>query len=82
MAIPLVKDVAKEQLEANLKLSTVGSGDSMVAGFIVNSLRSPDIVDSFRFASSCSLATSFTKGIATKEEVNKIYKIVNVNKLD
>ena len=71
-----------EMIQKENIVNTVGSGDSMVAGFIVNSLRSPDIVDSFRFASSCSLATSFTKGIATKEEVNNIYKIVNVNKLD
>ncbi|NLC96367.1 MAG: 1-phosphofructokinase family hexose kinase [Erysipelotrichaceae bacterium] len=63
-------------------INTVGSGDSMVAGFIMNSLRSIDVVDSFRFASCCSIATSFSKGLATREKVNELYKVVEVTKID
>ena len=63
-------------------VNTVGSGDSMVAGFIMNSLRTPDVVDSFRFASCCSIATSFSKGLATREQVNKLYEVLEVKKLD
>ena len=63
-------------------INTGGSGDSMVAGFIMNSLRSIDVVDSFRFASCCSIATSFSKGLATRDKVNELYKVVEVTKID
>ncbi len=62
-------------------INTVGTGDSIVAGFILNSLRTPDVVDSFRFATCCGFATSFSKGLATRDKVNELYKVVNVERL-
>ena len=63
-------------------INTVGEADSIVAGFIMNSLRTPDVVDSFRFASCCGIATTFSKGLATRDKVNELYKVVQVNKVD
>ena len=63
-------------------INTVGEADSIVAGFIMNSFRTPDVVDSFRFASCCGIATTFSKGLATRDKVNELYKVVQVNKVD
>lgn len=62
-------------------INTVGTNDSMVAGFIMNSLRSVDVVDSFRFASCCGIATYYSKGLATREKVNELYKNLAVEKI-
>lgn len=71
-------DVAQKEKIVN----TVGSSDSMVAGFIMNSLRSSDVVDSFKYASCCYLATSFSKTLASRENVNRLYDEVSVVKID
>ena len=62
-------------------VNTVGSGDSMVAGFIMNYIRSKDVIDSFKFATCCSIATSFSKGLGTREKINSLYLETNIEKL-
>ena len=62
-------------------VNTVGTSDSIVAGFIMNSLRTIDIVDCFKFATCCGQATSFTRGLATREKVNELYNIVEIKKI-
>ena len=62
-------------------INTVGTNDSIVAGFIMNSLRTIDVVDSFKFASCCGLATYYSKGLATREKVNELYNRVKAVKL-
>lgn len=55
-------------------VSTVGAGDSMVAGFIYGYLRTKDYERSLELASSTGSATAFSKGLATREKVLAILK--------
>lgn len=55
-------------------VSTVGAGDSMVAGFIAGYLESHDYGHALELGLSSGSATAFSKGLATKEAVEKIMK--------
>ena len=64
------------------RINGVGFDDSIMAGFMMNILRSPDIIESFQFANSCGQATLFSKGMATKEHINSVYEKIKVDKID
>lgn len=53
-------------------VSTVGAGDSMVAGFLAGYLKSKDFERALTLALATGSATAFSKGLATKEKVLKI----------
>lgn len=55
-------------------INTVGSGDSMVAGFIAGMINCKNEKDAFKLAVSAGSATAFSKGIGEKEKVYEIYK--------
>lgn len=55
-------------------VDTVGSGDSMVAGFIYGLKKGFSPVESFKFAVSCGSASAFSDKLATKEEAFGIYQ--------
>lgn len=62
--------------------STVGSGDSMVAGFIETYLKSKDPIQSIKKATACGSATAFEKGlVSSKLNINKLMLKVKVVKL-
>lgn len=66
-------------LEQDTKaIYTLGTGDSLVAGFIMNYLRSKDPVDSFRFGASCGSATAYSRGLATREKIDSFYEKTEV----
>lgn len=54
-------------------LNTVGAGDSMVAGFIAGVLRWNDYEKALKLGSAAGSATAFSKGLATKEMIEKIF---------
>lgn len=53
-------------------VNTVGSGDSMVAGFIDEYINSKDVLRAFRKSVATGSATAFSEGLATKIEVDEI----------
>lgn len=55
-------------------INTVGSGDSMLAGFIYALKNNFSLVEAFKFSVSCGSATAFSEKLATKNEIYKIYK--------
>jgi len=55
------------------KVSTVGAGDSMVAGFLHGYIRSFDMSEGLKLGTAAGAATAFTKSIASAEEVQAIY---------
>ena len=61
-------------------INTVGTGDSMVAGFLMDYLRSKDSVDSFRFGASCGAATAYSKSLATRELIDNFYEETKVER--
>ncbi len=61
-------------------VSMIGTGDALVAGFIMTSLRSKDPVEAFRFGCCCGEATAFTKGFGTRERIMELYEDYSVSK--
>lgn len=55
-------------------VNSVGAGDSMVAGFITGYIEKHDYLHAFKMGISAGSASAFSKYLATKEEVEKLYK--------
>ena len=55
-------------------INSVGCGDSMVAGFIAGYINTGDYSDALKLGAACGNATAFSKGLAKKEDIEKIYK--------
>ena len=58
-------------------ISTVGSGDSMVAGFIAGYEQTNDYSYSFMLGTACGNATAFSRGLATREKINEILNLLS-----
>ncbi|MCH5298396.1 MAG: 1-phosphofructokinase [Ruminococcus sp.] len=58
-------------------LNTVGSGDSMVAGFIAGYEKKKSYSYALKLGTVCANATAFLPGLATKEKINEL-----LNKFD
>lgn len=54
-------------------LNTVGSGDSMVAGFIAGYEQSGKYDHALKLGTACGNATAFSLGLATKEKIMDIF---------
>lgn len=52
--------------------SSVGAGDSMVAGFLAKYEETQDIRESFRYSIAAGSATAFSIGLCTKEKVESL----------
>lgn len=55
------------------RVNTVGSGDSMVAGFIAGFLKNNNYKDALKMGVSAGSASALSKYLATKEEVYNLY---------
>ena len=55
----------------------VGAGDSMVAGFIAGYLEKNDTEYAFKMGLSAGSASAFSEFLATKEEVERVYKSIS-----
>jgi 1-phosphofructokinase len=53
--------------------SSVGSGDSMVAGFLAGYQKTGDYVTALRTGAACGSASAFSTALATREEVESMY---------
>lgn len=53
------------------KITSVGSGDSMVAGFVAGYLQNHDAKEALRLGIAAGAASTFSKELATKEEILK-----------
>lgn len=53
-------------------LNTVGSGDSMVAGFIAGCILKNDYAYALRLGTACGGATAFLPGLATREKIDEL----------
>lgn len=52
--------------------NTVGSGDSMIAGFIAGYERTKDYEYALALGTACGNATAFSKGLAKKEKIEEV----------
>ena len=53
-------------------INTVGSGDSMVAGFVAGYEKEKSYSYALKLGSACGNATAFLPGLATKEKINDV----------
>ena len=71
----LVDEYGKLHKEGVVKgkvLNTVGSGDSMVAGFVARWIEKEDYAYALRLGSACGNATAFLNGLATREKIEEL----------
>lgn len=71
----LVDEFGKVHKEGVIKgkvLNTVGSGDSMVAGFVAGCIERNDYSYALKLGSACGNATAFLNGLATKEKIEEL----------
>ena len=61
--------------------NSVGAGDSMVAGFTGEFVRSGDVIQAFKWGVACGTATTFSDDLATADYIKEIYEKVEVEKI-
>ena len=61
-------------------INSVGSGDSMVAGFIAGIESGKTLGDSFRLAVAAGSATAYSYGLGEKELIEKLYNEIKLKK--
>ena len=64
-------------IKGNVK-NSVGAGDSMVAGFTGEFVRSGDAVEAFKWGVACGTATTFSDDLATADYIKETYEKVEV----
>ena len=67
-------------IKGNVK-NSVGAGDSMVAGFTGEFVRSDDVIQAFKWGVACGTATTFSDDLATADYIKEIYEKVEVEKI-
>ena len=67
-------------IKGNVK-NSVGAGDSMVAGFTGEFVRSGDVIQAFKWGVACGTATTFSADLATAAYIKEIYEKVEVEKI-
>ena len=60
--------------------SSVGAGDSMVAGFVAQYLKTGDRKEAFRYSVASGSATAFSIGLCTPDQVEQLLKEVKIQK--
>ncbi|MFI8688659.1 1-phosphofructokinase [Rossellomorea sp. NPDC077527] len=61
--------------------SSVGAGDSTVAGFLAGLSRGWSIEESFRLGTSAGSATAYSIGLCTTEKVESLFKDIQITKI-
>lgn len=57
-------------------ISTVGCGDSMVAGFIAGKTRGYSLLKSFQLSVTCASATAFSQHLASTDKINELSSLI------
>lgn len=71
------KNVLTSKAPKGKLVNSVGSGDSMVAGFLTGFLASDDYEKALKMGISAGSASAFSKNLATKEEI--LYQLSKLN---
>lgn len=72
--------VYKAQTPKGELVNSVGAGDSMVAGFVAGYINTKDYEEAFKMGIASGSASAFSSDLATKSEIENLYKMVNVIK--
>ena len=72
-------DIYLKSYPGNL-VSSVGAGDSLVAGFVCGIKKGQDIKEAFMLGVACGNATAYSDSLATKEEIDQmLIKVKEIN---
>lgn len=63
-------------------VNTIGSGDSLVAGFIATYLATKDLNQALRYGIACGSASAFVSGIAIRSDVEELISDVAIKKVE
>lgn len=66
--------------KGNLR-NSVGSGDSMIAGFVGTYTKTHDPLEAFKVSIACGSATAFADDLANREEIDALVKQVTISQL-
>ncbi len=72
--------VYKAQTPKGKLVNSVGAGDSMVAGFVAGYINTKNYEEAFKMGIASGSASAFSSDLATKSEIENLYKMVNVVK--
>ncbi|MDF2700314.1 MAG: 1-phosphofructokinase [Haloplasmataceae bacterium] len=62
-------------------VNTVGAGDSMVAGFVAEYLKSQSFTEALKFGSACGSATAFSLGLGEEDFIKTLYNSIDVKEI-
>lgn len=62
--------------------NSVGSGDSMIAGFVGTYLQEQDALAAFRMSLACGSATAFSDDLAQADAINELLPKIEIKKLE
>lgn len=62
-------------------INTVGSGDSLVSGFIASFIKTQNSLEAFRYGVACGSATAFQSDLCKKDDVEALLEKVQVQKI-
>lgn len=65
-------EVVKISVPKGTVVNTVGSGDSMVAGFVAGYLKSKDLKEALKFATATGSATAFSTWLAKRDTIDDL----------
>ncbi len=68
------KEVYRMGVPKGTVKNSVGAGDSMVAGFLAGYLENGNYEHALRLGSAAGSATAFTEGLASRDEIMKLYE--------
>ncbi len=57
-------------------INTVGAGDSMIAGFLYGLDQYQSFLEAFKYSIAAGSASAFSSELATKEEIDYLYKMI------
>ncbi|MBC2855517.1 1-phosphofructokinase [Cetobacterium sp. 2A] len=63
-------------------ISSVGAGDSMIAGFIYGLVKNFPLEETYKFSIASGSATAFSKGLATYEKTNSLLSDIIIKNIE
>lgn len=62
-------------------VSTVGAGDTLISSFAIMYLKTNNVIESLKAATSLSIGTSCTRFLASKDDMNKYQEFIEIKEI-
>lgn len=74
--------IYKSNVAKGTLINSVGSGDSMIAGFLGGYLKNKDYKEALALGSACGGATAFSYDLAEREMIDEVYQQIKVEVIE